>query len=461
MAEKKKNRLLLINPINPVDRGFVVNIPSRFPPLALGIVAALTPSDWDIYILDEAFKPFEYREADLVALSAFTFTAPRAYELAAIYKQKGIPTVLGGVHASMLPDEAKQFVDTVVVGEAETSWPELIRDFENGQLKREYNGAIPDLTNLPIPRHDLFHPDYWFASVHTTRGCPNNCSFCSVTAFHGSHQRFRPVEEVLDEISTIKKKLIFFVDDNIIGYGKEAREHAMAIFKGMTERKMNKIWFSQASLNFADHDEIMKAASDSGCRMILLGIESEKTDLLKSANKHFNVKRLGSYSKTFKKIHRHSISVLGAFIFGLDGDSIQSMHERADYITNSQVDAYQTTILTPLPGTEMYNQFKKEERLLSTDFPDDWSLYQFFRVVFRPRDMKPEELFDNMKLIWNRLYNVNTLKRRAFRTFWNQRRWNLYLWFTRGYQATLWAYYTNWIYRNFVLGKNIKDKGKS
>ena len=460
MPEKKRYRLLLINPINAADKGFVLNLPSRYPPLGLGYVAALTPPDWDIYILDEAFKPFEYRDADLVGFTAFTFTAPRAYKLAALYREKGIPTVLGGIHASMLPEEAKQYMDSVVVGEAEAAWPQLIADFEKGQMKREYQGGLTDLKNLPFPRRDLFHPDYWFASVYTTRGCPNNCAFCSVTSFNGSQHRLRPVEEVLDEIASIDKKLIFFVDDNILGYGKEAREHALAIFKGMAERKMNKIWFSQAALNFADDEEILKAASDAGCRMILLGIESEKEEQLISAHKHFNVKRLSRYSATFRKIHNHNISILGTFMFGMDGDNRKSLYDRARYILSSEIDAYQTTILTPLPGTTLYAQMKQDGRLLKTDYPADWNFYQFFRVIFKPKSMHPVELFESIVDIWSNLYSKTTIQKKALKTFWQQRNWNLYRWFTRGWQATLWAYYTNWNYRNMTLESRRRHRSK-
>ncbi|NVO20919.1 MAG: B12-binding domain-containing radical SAM protein [Bacteroidetes bacterium] len=456
--EKKKKRLLLINPINPVDKGFVVSIPGRYPPLGLGYVAALTPSDWEVYILDEAFKPFAFRDADLVGFTAFTFTAPRAYELAAIYRERGIPTVLGGIHASMMPEEARQYMDAVVIGEAESAWPQLIADFEAGQMKNEYHGGLTDLKNLVKPRHDLFHPDYWFASIFTTRGCPSNCSFCSVTSFNGAKQRFRPVEEVLDEIAMVKQKLIFFVDDNIIGYGTEAREHALAIFKGMAERKLDKIWFSQASLNFGDNDELLQAASNAGCRMILLGIESEKAEQLKSAHKNFNLKRLDKYSTTFRNIHKHNIAVLGTFIFGLDGDNKQALYQRAEYILRSEVDAYQTTILTPLPGTTLYKQMVEDDRLLKTNFPADWSSFQFFRVNFKPKSMHPVELFETMVDIWSHIYRRRVIEWKAVKTFWNMRSWNLQLWFTRGWQATLWAYHTNWIYRNLIMGKSKKNR---
>ncbi len=456
----RKFKLLLINPINPENKGFTVNQGQRYPPLGLGIVASLTPENWEVQIRDEVFNPLdlenEFIEADLVGIGAFTFSAKRAYDIASFYKGKGIPTVMGGIHASMTPGEARQYVDVVVIGEAEGCWKELIRDFEEGKMKSLYEGGITDLSLSPRPRHDLFHPGYWFSSIQTTRGCPMNCTFCSVTAFNGKKHRLRPVSEVLDEIASIKKKMIFFVDDNIIGYGKEAREHALAIFRGMKQRKLDKVWFSQASLNFADDPEVLKAASDAGCRMILLGIESEKAEQLKLANKGLNLKRLDTYGEVFRKIHQHSISVLGTFILGLEGDNQQSLLDRAKYMIDSSVDAYQVSVLTPLPGTKLYNDFLEQGRLIKTNYPDDWNHYQFTSVVYHPASMRHDELHESTHRIWHDNYNLKIIRKKAFKTFWQQRRWNLYLWFTRGFQATMFAYYTNWHFMNATLGKKEK-----
>jgi radical SAM superfamily enzyme YgiQ (UPF0313 family) len=457
-----RKKLLLINPISPDNRGISVNQGQRYPPLGLGMVAALTPDTWDIEILDEVFDPYNYttdfREADLVGFTAFTFTVVRAYEIAAIYREKGIKTVIGGIHASMLPEEAAQYVDAVVVGEAEGIWKQVISDFEAGNLKTRYEGGLCELKGQPKPRHDLFHPGYWFAAIQTTRGCPMNCSFCSVTAFNGNHYRMRPVEEVLDEIESVQhKSMLFFVDDNIIGYGKESREHALAIFRGMVERGITKQWFSQASINFADNDEVMQAASDSGCRLILLGIEAEKAVQLKEANKMLNAKNVGSYANIFRRIHRHNISILGTFLFGMDSDSAQSMRDRVKFILNSGVDAYMTTILTPLPGTVLFNRLKQENRLLDMDYPEGWGRYQFTNVVFKPGKMSPDELLDEMMKNWKQLYSLRTIRLKAFKTFMNQRNWNLKKWFSTGTEATGWAYYTNWHYHQYM---NIKSKNK-
>lgn len=453
----KKHTLLLINPLNQDNKGFTINQGQRYPPLGLGIVAALTPGEWDVSIRDEIFEPLdlnaELPHADLVGLGSFTFSARRAYDISNAYRAKGITTVMGGIHASMMAEEALNYVDAVVVGEAESCWSNVLDDFHSGTLRKIYKGGLIDLKDSPRPRHDLFHKNYWFASIQTTRGCPMSCSFCSVTAFNGKKHRLRPVNDILDELSEIRKTMIFFVDDNIIGYGKEARDHALAIFKGMKERKLKKVWFSQASLNFADDPEILKAASEAGCRMILLGIESEKAEQLKRANKGLNLKRVDSYNDVFRKIHRHNISVLGTFIYGLEGDTQQSLLDRGKYMVHSGVDAYQACILTPLPGTALFDDFQQNGRLLKDKFPDDWNHYQFTSVVFHPASMRHDELLETTRRVWMNTYNLRVIRWKAFKTFWRLRQWNLKRWFTYGFQATMFAYYTNWHFMNAIFGK--------
>ena len=229
-----RRKLLLVNPVNPARTGLTVNRSSRFPPIGLGIVAALTPADWGVELADENWAAvLSIREADLVGITAFTASVNRAYEIAATYRARGTPVVMGGIHASMRPDEALRFVDAVVIGEAEGVWPQVVADFEAGRLQRTYQGGWPELAGIRPPRRDLFHPDYRFASVQTSRGCPMDCEFCSVTAFNGRRYRRRPVQEVLSELESIPQKLIFFVDDNIIGYGRPSREQAKELFRGM------------------------------------------------------------------------------------------------------------------------------------------------------------------------------------------------------------------------------------
>jgi radical SAM superfamily enzyme YgiQ (UPF0313 family) len=411
-----KRKLVLVNPVNPGRTGLTVNKITRFPPLGLGIVAALTPDHWEVELVDENWKPFTYRHADLVGITAFTAAANRAYQIAAVYREKHIPVVMGGIHASFNTNEALKYVDAVVVGEVEKVWSKVVADAEAGQLQQVYQGEWPELTGLPRPRRDLFHRGYTLATVQTSRGCPMDCEFCSVTAFNGRRYRRRPVDEVLDELETVPQKMIFFIDDNIIGYGKKSRDQALALFKGMVERKMNKWWFSQASLNLSDDEEVLHWAHKAGCKMVYLGLEAEKTDTLEEMNKRVNVNMGGvaAYDEAFRRIHKAGISVLGAFIFGLDTDTKSKLHQRADYVVGSGVDVIDTTFLTPLPGTRLFARFQKDDRLLYTNFPADWDRYHMGEVVYKPNQMSPADLLQTKGECNRKMYGWPTLVRKAW-----------------------------------------------
>jgi radical SAM superfamily enzyme YgiQ (UPF0313 family) len=437
-----KHKLVLINPVNPARTGLTVNKSSRFPPIGLGIVAALTPASWEVELVDENWEPFVYRPADLVGITAFTASARRAYEIAAIYRQNGVPVVMGGIHCSMCPQEALQHVDTVVIGEAENVWPRVIADFESGGLQFEYRGSWSDLAGMPSPRRDLFHPDYMFASIQTSRGCPLDCEFCSVSAFNGQRYRRRPTGEVLAELETIPQKLLFFVDDNIIGYGKESRQAALELFKGMAERKLNKLWFCQASINFADDEEVLFWAGKAGCQMVFLGLESEEAEALEEIHKRLNLQRgVDSYTQAFERIHRAGIAVLGAFIIGMDGDTPLKLAHRIDYMIHSSVDVLQTTFLTPLPGTRLFERYQTDGRLLYTDFPQDWDHYDMGEVVHRPQGMSGPELANFMLSGNRKMYAWPVLVGKAISTFFH----------THNGMAAMFAWSSNRNYRRVGL----------
>ena len=440
-------RLVLVNPVNPARIGLTVNRSSRFPPLGLGIVAALTPPSWDVVIIDENWETFSYKEADLVGITAFTASANRAYEIASIYRRQGTPTVIGGIHASMLPDEVLQFVDAVVVGEAETVWSRVISDAETGHLEKRYTGQWSDLSGAPHPRRDLFHDRYMFASIQTSRGCPMNCEFCSVTAFNGRRYRRRPPAEVLDELAAIPGKMIFFVDDNIIGYGRESRNQAMELFRGMVERRLNKWWFCQASLNFADDEEVLSWAGRAGCKMVFLGLEAEGVEALQEVHKQLNMTRgIDSYYGAFRRINRAGIAVLGAFIFGMDTDTPQRLRDRSEFMMRNAIDVMQTTFLTPLPGTRLYEHYQQENRLLYNASHRDWDHYDMTEVTHTPLCMKPEDLYRNMISIHRRIYAWPVLFRKALSTLRN----------TRCVTATMFALMSNMNYRR-VAPRNHKS----
>lgn len=432
-----RKKLLLINPVNPCKSGLTINRSSRFPPLGLGIVAALTPSDWEIRLIDENFDAFRFEDADLVGITAFTSSAKRAYEIAAVYRACGTPAVMGGIHASMLPKEAEQFVSAVVVGEAESVWPKVIADFEAGKLEERYRGGLIDLSDMPKPRHDLFHPGYMFGAIQTARGCPMDCEFCSVTPFNGRKYRQRPVEDVLDELESIPQKMIFFVDDNLIGYGKKAGERATALFRGMITRGIKKDWFCQASINFAENEDVLKYAAKSGCRMVFLGLEADNETALEGINKRLNIKAgVNSYTGIIRRINRHKIAVLGAFIYGLDSDTAELLDRRTEYMINGLVDVMQTTILTPLPGTRLFEKLGGEDRLLYHDYPDSWSHYDMTEVTFKPCRMSAGELASAVERSRKRMYCRKVLLRKFVKTACA----------TRSFVTAMWALSSNMNY---------------
>lgn len=438
----KRKTLLLINPANRLRPGFLINRATRNQPVGLGIIAALTPPGWKIKIIDENFREFRYYEADLVGLTAFTSQASRAYEIAAVYREKGIPTVMGGIHASMLPDESLQHVDTVVVGEAEPVWDQVITDFEAGNLQRIYRSSVSREVRQPKPRRDLFHPGYICAGIQTTRGCPMNCSFCSVSAFNGCHYRFRPVEEVLDELEEIPQKFVFFIDDNIIGQSRESKDRARELFEGILRRGIRKIWLSQSSINFADDAELLRLAYRSGCRMIFLGIEAETEEPLSEANKKLNLSRgASSYREVFRKIHRQGIGVIAGLIFGWDADTPEAIMKRAEFAISCGADSFQTSVLTPLPGTRLFDRMVEEKRLLYDQFPADWQRYDYFEATIRHPQFSAEELNRVFERAKQKIYHPRHILARNVQTFWNTRD------FWAGWILTL----NYWHYRNIML----------
>ena len=436
-------KLLLINPRNYLKGGLLKQEFSNFPPLGLGIIARLTPDDWEIEILDENFDDFEYKEADLVGLTAFTSNVYRAYGIAKQYRDNGVPTVMGGVHVTMMADEALNYVDTVVKGEAESIWPTVIADFEKGQLKRIYDGVRLPADQLVPARHDLFHPKYKNASIQTTRGCPWRCDFCTVHAFNGTVYRQRPVKDILDEIEmTLDREYLFFVDDNIVGYSKKSMNRTIELLKGMKERGYKREWFSQASINFAENEEMLQLAHDTGCKLILMGIETEKLEGLQETNKDLNQKiGFGHYDEIFSKIHEYGIAVLGTFIFALDTDTPEDLKKRVDFIINSKVDAYQTSVLTPFPGTGTYRKFVEEDRIHYKNFPEDWQRMRFFENVIDPITMTHEELNDVLFKEWSRLFSKRTILNKFKMTLQE----------TKDPKAAFWALVTNSSYGNTIF----------
>ena len=422
--DSPKKKLLLINPINKAKNNKAKN--NAIPPMGLAIIAALTPDQFDIKLIDENFNDFKYEDADLVGITSFTADVNRAYEIAAIYRAKKIPVIMGGIHATVRTEEALNYVDTVVTGEAEYVWKDVINDFLNNSLKRTYEGLAVEAVDFVKPRRDLFDYRYLFGTIQTSRGCPFNCSFCAVSSINGRKYRQRPVNDILDELETIDQKHVFFLDDNILGYGKEPEARAVELFKGIIDRKIKKEWFCQSSINFGMNEEVLNWASKSGCKMVYLGLESPNPDELKGMNKFINTKI--DYKQAFKNINKHGIAVVGAFIYGSEEETEKSMKYKTDYIINNDIDVIETKVYTPLPGTELFKNFNKEKKLVFTNFPHDWDQYNLTKVTYKMKNMSDKEFTACMKECANKLLSKKTLIKKFIKTLFHTKRISTAFW---------------------------------
>lgn len=443
-----KKKLLLIYPSNQKRLGFANDDSTRFMPLGLGIVAALTPDNWEIDLIDENYEAFTFREADLVGLTGFTANAARAFEIAAIYREAGIPTVMGGIHATMNTDEVKNYVDTVFTGEAEGAWPQLLADFEAGNLLPLYEGGLTEVKNIPHARRDIYKYPYVYDLVQTTRGCPNGCEFCSVTQMCGRTYRERDIEDVLDELEQTTRPLVFFVDDNLLNLKKGAADRAIKLFKGMVARGIKKLWFSQAAMNFADNEEVLYWARKAGCMMILLGVEAETAQALNDVKKNVNLRKgVDSFEKIFSRFHKYGIGILGTMIFGMESDTKEDLYARRNFITRSGLDAYQCTILTPMPGTLLYKRMDQQNRIVINNYPDAWQDYHCMTATIDMPNISHTEIQSIMNDIWLSLYNKEALRHKVFKTFWR----------TRSLKTAYWTYASNHNYGRMSLEESIKS----
>jgi radical SAM superfamily enzyme YgiQ (UPF0313 family) len=415
-------KLLLINPVGKKS-GYLMSSISRFAPLGLAYIAAVTPDHWDIEILDENFTEFTYKPADLVGITAFTSNINRAYDIARQYRRDNTAVVLGGIHASMAPDESAQYANAVVVGEAENIWPQVIADFERAQLKARYDAPRVDLSQGNIrPRRDLLHPGYFWQSVQTSRGCPFDCHFCSVSRYLGRQYRQRPVEDILGELAAIESTYIAFVDDNLIGYGPESRERAKALFQGMIDRNLQKKWWMQTSINAAEDESIIALAAKAGCLFVFVGFETIDQASLKKIKKGVNLRAgVASYKTATQMFHRHGIGVLGAFILANDYESENYYRYLARFLIKSEIDAFQISILTPLPGTRLMDEQAAAKNLIHSHFPDDWDKYRFSYLVHHPQGVDQETVYVGDNFIKGRLYSFPYFHYRMMRSFFKLR----------------------------------------
>jgi radical SAM superfamily enzyme YgiQ (UPF0313 family) len=367
----------------------------------------LTPPEHEVRVFDENIEDIDYSwGAELVGISVRTMFAKRAYAIADNFRKKGVRTVLGGIHPSMCTEEALQHSDTVVVGEAEDVWKTLLHDAQNGGLKKVYKAEkTADLTTSPVPeRLPLANDKYLLEIVQTTKGCPFHCEFCSVHAFDGQKIRHKTIDQVITEIKDIyrsgfkyKKKAIFFADDNIISNKKFARD----LFHALKPLNLN--WSCQASINIASDDELLRLMRESGCGAILIGLESISEKNLSSMDK--NINRKHDYVDAIKKIQSYGILVQGSFILGYDFDTQSSFDELIAFLDKTHMLMPLVNILTPFPGTRLYERLDREGRILDKD----WNKYDAKHVVFSPALMTPQELLDGHRRVMRELYSFDSI----------------------------------------------------
>lgn len=376
--------------------------------LAIPTLTALTPEEHEIRIFDENIEDIDFDwGADLAGITVRTMFAKRAYEIAEEFGQRGVKTVLGGIHPSMCPDEALQYCDSVVIGEAEGVWLDVLQDAENGSLKRSYKKeGFADLKKTPIAvRKAISRGRYFSDVVQTTKGCPFSCEFCSVHAFDGQRIRSRSIEQVIREIKEIndspstykKKKAIFFADDNIIANKTFARE----LFVALKECNIN--WMCQASINISQEDDLLALMRASGCGAIFIGFESLSQENLSSMNKGVNKKF--EFGAAIKKIQSHGILVHSSFIVGYDDDSQKSFDELIQFIQKNNLLVPLLNILTPFPGTKLFKRFEKENRILHKD----WDKYDTKHVVFSPAGMSADDLLAGYRRILREVYSFDAI----------------------------------------------------
>jgi radical SAM superfamily enzyme YgiQ (UPF0313 family) len=376
--------------------------------MALPTIAGLTPSDWDVEIHDARTTPVDYdRKVGLVGITSYTADITSACEIADGFRSKGVKVVMGGVHVSVLPDEARQHADAIVVGEAEAVWKRLLRDCEKGELKTIYkSNTLIEMSDMVIPRRDLLNRSMYssFYSVQATRGCPFNCEFCTVTTFFGQEFRTRPIDEVVREVKGLESKEFFFIDDNITGRAGFAKK----LFKELIP--LNCKWGGQTTLNFAKDEELLSLYAKSGGRYAFIGFETLSDDNLSKISKSWNSP--DGYREAIKKIHGVGINIVGSFILGLDGDSPDVFKRTYNFIMETKIDAAQFHILTPFPGTKLYDDMIKNDRITDSD----WSKYHTGEVVFKPAKMTARELQEGYWWIYHKTYNMKNILRRSLRS---------------------------------------------
>jgi radical SAM superfamily enzyme YgiQ (UPF0313 family) len=379
----------------------------RYAPLTLTTLAALVPEELnaEIRIIDEGVEDFniETIDVDIVGITCITANAPRVYELSHQLREKGVTVVIGGVHPTLVPDEAQPQADAIVVGYAEQSWPQLLRDFAAGNMQSRYvEGPGYRFANVPDPRRDLLKKEGYITinTVQAVRGCPYKCSFCVVPVAWPGYLH-RPVAEVISEIERLEGDSFLFLDLSPI----EDVAYVKQLYRELIPLK--KRWGGLATIRIARDRELLRLAAQSGCGGLLIGFESVNSDTIRQMRKGFN--KPEEYIEAARLIHDHGIAINGCFVFGLDGDDKSTFERTVEFVNKAAIDLPRFSIATPFPGTPLYRQLKAAGRILI----NDWSYYGGQNVVFQPKNMTVEELQEGEQWAWRQVYSFPSIVRRV------------------------------------------------
>jgi len=399
------------------QREDTLSSPFKLQRVNLPLLAALTPPGHTVTIVDEANAPDDTnQDVELVGITVMTDLALRAYHIADTYRRKAVKVVMGGIHPTVLPDEALEHADAVVAGEAEYVWPRLISDADSGNMQRLYRaGKMTDLQGLPKPRRDLFPGTKGKGhipipiGVETARGCPNDCEFCSIGQTLGHQYRVRPVQEVIAEIESIESPHLFFVDD-ALGLNRNA---AKKLFTEMIP--LRRQWLGQGTVSLAEDLELLGLMRRSGCLGLLIGFESVQKGTQNEVRKIKNLKI--DFYEAMRRFHDEGFGILGAFVFGFDHENKDVFEQTLEFIMRSRMDCVELRILTPYPGTRLYERLLSEGRL----FVRDWWLrgYPPDTLLFQPNGMTADELIDGFARLNRQAYSFGAMTKR----FWGMSPW--------------------------------------
>ena len=404
-------RILIIHPklthgiVTYEDRGTLRARLFSNPEMTLSAVVAAIPKEHEIRIIHENFEDIDYsNKYDLVGISCFTMFAPQVYEIADKFRNMGVPVVLGGYHPSALPEEAKQHADAVVIGEAEYVFPLIIKDLEKGEIKPFYKAeTVVKGEDIPASRRDLFSFKTFTDGMRITRGCPHKCEFCSITYFFKHSYCKRPIKNVIEELKGLDRKYVYIHDENLT----VDMDYSKALFKAMIKEKINKKWFANGNIyNLGEDEEFLQLARRAGCVGWTIGFESVCQESLDSVKKKDNV--VDKYAEWIKNIKKYNMAINGLFIFGFDTDTQDVFDRTLEALDQWEIDAGEFNILTPLPGTPLFDKMEKEGRLLTKD----WSKYTQAQVVFQPKNMTPNELYYGTKKVVKEFHTADKMLKR-------------------------------------------------